>query len=194
MSTVRCFVAIPLPECIKGPLRDAVTEFKLSDRHWAAQKWVREDQWHVTLKFLGDVDESLIEELMSGLGLAAGSRAPFEIALRGIEPKPRGRARMIWAAFVDADGACGSLHEAVERATLGVGVPPDDRPFVPHATLCRARAPHRVSAEALIRANDAMSAPSSIMSVASYTLFASRLTPRGPIYSELATWDFDVAG
>lgn len=193
MSTQRCFVAIPLPACMREPLAEAVAALRHEDRHWDAQRWVDEAQWHVTLQFLGDVDEADIGRLIESLGAAVAGVTPFPLAVDGLRPSPGSRPRMIWAALTDVEGGCETLHARVERASLSIGVVPDERTFHPHVTLCRARDPRRVRGEALDAANALVRTSPPKMSVSSVTLFASRLTPHGPIHSELASWSLHEA-
>ncbi len=189
MSAVRCFVGVPLASCLSGPLVRACDAIKAADPAWRDEKWVAEENLHLTLKFLGSLDEGHVPALTEALGVAVGKTERFELPVAGIRAVPgTKRCRMLWAAWLDPDGTCASLAESVDRAALAFGIALEERAFKPHATLCRARRPRSLEASALNAAELVLSAAPQSMSVGTVTLFASRLTPRGPIYSELASW------
>lgn len=188
MATIRCFVGIPLPEHISQPLLVACEAIRSADPSWFDARWVAAQNLHVTLHFIGPVEESELGTLTRALD-AEVDFDPFELPLEGIAavPGPR-RARMIWGTLLDPEGACARLAEQVERAALAVGAAPDERAFKPHVTLCRAKRPQPLSAIALEDAQACLNGPGGKMSVARATLFSSRLSPRGPVYTALRDW------
>lgn len=188
MTEIRCFVGIPLVPCIADLLAEAVSVVRETDRSWRDEKWVPRENMHVTLKFLGNRPEDEVDALAEAVGDAVADLHAFDLPLSGLRavPQPR-RCRMLWASFLDPDGACAALAQSVDRAALSLGVEPDVRAFVPHATLCRARRPRPISERALEAASALISDVSGPMSVPSVTVFASRLTPRGPIYSPIGS-------
>lgn len=189
MSGLRCFVGVPLPACIADPVLRACSAVKRTDRSWSDEKWVAPENLHLTLEFLGTLPESSLPDLRAALGAAVVVLPRFELPFSGLAAAPGSRrARMLWATFLDPDGACARLAEAIERAALPFGVEAETRAFRPHVTLCRARRPHAVSDQALLAATDALEGAPEFMSVPSVSLFSSRLTPRGPIYTEIDTW------
>ena len=186
MSEVRTFVAIPLPDELKDAVADARDAFVGGDRAWRDQKWVSPENLHITLKFVGNVEASALDDLADAVASAVAAHAPFELPsseLRAV-PSPR-RATMLWLAFGDPDGACGLLAADIERATLAFGAKPDERAFSPHATLVRARSPRQVDTGALADAQAALSLAETTVSVDSVTLFSSELTRHGPVYTEV---------
>jgi len=132
---VRTFVAVLLPTELRNRL--AVEIDGLRD-HAAGVAWVAAENLHVTVKFLGGVDESRLAEIGAALGRAV--RVPaFEVGVRGLGAFPSAtRARVLWA------GAPGSppftaLAEEVDRALVAMGFAPEGRGFTPHVTLGRVR-------------------------------------------------------
>jgi 2'-5' RNA ligase len=188
VSGVRCFVGIPLPACVAEPVGRAAEAIRETDAAWRGEKWVREENLHVTLKFLGNLPEAESASLAEAVEDAVERHASFELALAGIHPIPQARrCRMLWLAFHDPNGACAALAECVSRVARAYGIDSDERPFSPHATLCRARRPKPVSRQALEVAENVLSSAPAAMSVPSVTVFTSRLTPRGPIYSPIGS-------
>ena len=102
------------------------------------------DNWHLTLRFLGDVPADSAARLRGALG-AGGLGKPFHVAFGafGAFPDPR-RARVLWAGVTDGSEPLGRLAEAVEGRVHRIGVPAEERPFSPHLTLSRFREPQDV--------------------------------------------------
>jgi len=189
MSAVRCFAGVTPDPTLRRTLascRDSVTSV---DPRWRDEKWVAFANLHLTLHFIGDVDESDLDTLTARLGQALDAHAPFELPFASVTASPNARsARMLWARFADPDGACERLAETVRRASEGFGESASHRAFAAHVTLCRARRPHALSHEAVAAATDLVTRNAPTMSVPSATLLASRLTPRGPVYTEIGMW------
>lgn len=122
LSTVRLFVALrPPPEAVA--LVDALPRAAVP-----RVRWTTAEQWHVTLRFLG---ESSADDVVAALRTATWPAVP-EAVLRG-ELRSFGR-ELLSAAVEGVDG----LARAVVDATAGLGVPPPERPFTGHLTLARA--------------------------------------------------------
>jgi 2'-5' RNA ligase len=145
--------------------------------------WVAPANLHVTLKFLGQVDQARLPELTAALREAVAQHRAFGLAVRGLGAFPTpARPRVIWAGLHDATGALAVLAASVDTALAYVGVPPDTRPFSGHVTLGRVREPRRQPglAEALARDADF-----GRVVVARVSLMRSELSPRGARYTEL---------
>lgn len=104
------------------------------------------ENWHITLRYLGAVDQLTYERFLGGLG-EVGERGPFPLGLGsvGAFPNPR-RATVVW---VGVDRGADALHDLAaicEEAAQGAGLAPEDRPFRPHLTLSRVRPPADVTA------------------------------------------------
>ena len=195
MSGVRCFVALELPPDIVGALLAAGGAIRGSAPEWRGEKWVAEENLHITLKFLGTLAEERIDPLRRALTDALADQARFTLRLADVRAVPTAkRCSMVWAAFHDdEDRACEVMAQRVNAAVADV-VEEEGRLFAPHVTLVRARKPHRLLRDALAAAHAALSCPDASMSVLSATLFASTLTRRGPIYERLAQWEFPSPG
>ena len=98
-------------------------------------RWQDDDQLHLTLRFIGEVDRPLAEDIAAALG---GVRhPPFEIALDGLGIFDRkGRRDALWAGVAPHD-ALATLHRKVDQALVRAGLPPEGRAYLPHITLAR---------------------------------------------------------
>ena len=104
-------------------------------------KWTDPDKIHLTLKFLGDTEESLLPALCDTLGAAAARTAPFEATSRGLGCFPRpSHPRVIWAGF-DAESAeaLRALQQPIDADLEELGIRPESRSYVPHVTLGRVK-------------------------------------------------------
>lgn len=123
---VRLFVAA-------WPSRDVCDVIAALDRpEHPAVRWTAPDQWHVTLRFLGEVPE---QELAA---LTAALRALADQPAVDVEVGPATQRLSRWVFVVPVTGL-GALGDAVVDATRSFGEPPDDRPFAGHVTVARAR-------------------------------------------------------
>jgi 2'-5' RNA ligase len=123
----RLFVGLTLPDMVRfrldivrGPIPGA--------------RWIEPENMHVTLRFVGDIDNRQADELVSFLdGI---SLPPFEVKVRDVGVFGGRDPRIIWAG-VDGGEPLAQLHRAIERATRMSGLPPETREFRPHVTLAR---------------------------------------------------------
>jgi 2'-5' RNA ligase len=181
---MRLFIAVPLPEGIRGALAAAVERLRLVAPGVA---WVAHSNLHVTLKFLGEVDPGRMTAIQTALGRAVAAVAPFDVRVRdlGAFPDPA-RARVVWAAIDDA-GALAALAARIDAALGEAGFPREDRPFAAHVTLGRVREPRRdpALAAALAEASDL---DFGLVRVDQVVLVRSELSPRGARYSTVDAW------
>src|SRR6185369_3311627 len=129
---MRLFIAIELPDHYKkalGELRTAIP----------GARWVAAEQIHLTLAFLGGVDEDTAGRLIAGL--AGIQAAKFELSLTGTGCFPnRQRPRVVWVGVKPEPGLTG-LAAMVRETVLACGIPLEERPFSPHLTLARLKFP-----------------------------------------------------
>src|SRR5262249_11470594 len=99
-------------------------------------------QLHFSLKFMAELDASLLSAAKAALEEAARGAAPFRLALEGLGTFPTGRpARVLWVGCGEGRAELVALAAAVEAAFTPAGVPPEERRFTPHVTLGRVRDP-----------------------------------------------------
>ncbi len=173
---VRLFVAIDLPEDIRERLRGPQEHLKKSS---ARLNPVDPALIHMTLKFIGEVDNDAVGKIISVLSTVTFS--PYVLRVTGIGSNNPRQPRVLWCDIADG-GASAVLHAQVEDVLLPLGIPRDDRPFRPHATLARVKQSDP-SLPGWIRAIP----PGDFggCTVQSFRLKKSTLTPRGPVYETL---------
>jgi RNA 2',3'-cyclic 3'-phosphodiesterase len=134
---VRAFVAVLLPDDVRARLAAAADELRVRA---SGLSWVRAENLHLTLRFLGEVDPVTLERVRQAVGAAASTVAPFTVSLGGLGGFPAGRSlRVLWAGVAAGGEELGALHAALESALTARGVPGEGRAFHPHVTLARAR-------------------------------------------------------
>jgi RNA 2',3'-cyclic 3'-phosphodiesterase len=135
---VRSFVAVLLPDGVRARLAAMVTELRSRAPAWA---WVKPDNLHLTLRFLGALEPAVLGRAEEAMRVAAASvQAPFTIELGGLGHFPAsGPPGVVWAGVVAGASELVRLQSALEAALAAQGLPGDGRAFHPHVTLARAR-------------------------------------------------------
>jgi len=183
---VRLFVAI---EIDPGVARKVATlEDELRGRAAAIAPrsritWVLSDRLHLTVRFIGEVDEGRARALADALTPPLAV-PPFDLDLGGVGTFPTsGPPRVIWIGHQSTQDALNIVEREVTARLAGCGVPPEDRAFRPHLTLGRVRDVAGLRAKPLLDGFEARQFGTS--RVDAITLFESRLSPKGPTYVPL---------
>jgi 2'-5' RNA ligase len=171
---IRTFIAVELPERFIPEIERIESVLKAPGIKLVEPKLV-----HITLKFLGDITEDKVEQIVSAL--SGINCEPFEARIRGVGvfPKPS-YIRVIW---LGSEGNFDTLHKEAERV-LSPFKFEKDRNFSPHATLARVKMPGEKS-ELLEKIKKLEKLDLGTMKVDSISLKKSTLTPNGPIYETL---------
>ena len=140
---------------------------------------VKPDSIHITLKFLGEIDEKTLGRVREALSLIRFE--PFEISVGGVKGNPPPAPRVIWSNVRDG-GGCGRLFALVEEALAPLGIPKERRAYTPHATLARVK---RFDPSLLPAVKDLASEEFGSCPVRCIKLKKSILTPTGPIYEDI---------
>jgi RNA 2',3'-cyclic 3'-phosphodiesterase len=185
---VRLFVALEIPPTV----RDNFAEFMKQPRLLASQaRWVRPENLHVTLKFVGETPSAKLGAIRAAL---AGVRSPQAVTIKfrslGFFPSEK-RARVFWAGM-EASPNLKTLAADIEAATGKLGIAPEQRPFSPHLTLARFE-PRGLPEElrAPIQENAAREFGS--LAAKEFHLIESKLKPSGAEYTTLESFPFVVA-
>ena len=136
---IRAFIAIDLPPTIKQSLAATIEQLRatLPGREYG---WVRPEGIHLTLKFLGNVDESHAPTIAEAVGAAVEGIAPFDLRLDATGTFPPGRRPgVVWAGLSGDLDALSAIQAPIESAMAGLGFAPERRDFRPHLTLARIR-------------------------------------------------------
>ena len=149
--------------------------------------WVASENFHITVKFLGGIDEARVRAVSEALHAAATGRHAFdlEIVSLGAFPSPT-RPRVLWAGVAEGAAPLAALAAAVDDALAPLGYPRETRGFAAHVTLARVREPRRTPALA-----DALAAAATRrfgrLTIEHIALMRSELSPRGARYTALST-------
>ena len=167
----RLFVAIRPPAAIRAILLGAMGGI-------SGARWQNEDQLHLTLRFIGDVDRHGAGDVHAALGTIHQPR--FDIALNGIGAfDRRGWPDAVWAGVAPHE-PLKALHKKVDAALTRVGVAPDQRAFLPHITLARLKRGSGTVGN-LLESSGGLTSPS--FPVDHIALYESTLTPDGAVYT-----------
>ena len=173
----RLFVAIDLPEEVKNAVA-AIGRDLPGARH------VTREQLHLTLRFIGEVDDEMLNAIRTALTEVTGTS--FPLTLRGVGHFPPGKQpRVLWVGL-EKSAPLLELQQEVEQALNKAGIPPEERNFSPHLTLARLKEtpPDKVAhLEERYRDFDAGTFP-----VAEFYLYSSTLTRAGAIHMREATY------
>lgn len=100
-------------------------------------RWIDPENYHITLRFIGDIDERMADDVCSILG-DARRRNPLAITIGGLDTFGGGKPRTVFAR-ASGNGELGELQAEQERLLRQVGLEPERRKFIPHVTLARLR-------------------------------------------------------
>jgi 2'-5' RNA ligase len=201
---IRAFLAVELSQELQDKLGTFQQEFKRSIASEIQQdvriSWVQPAKIHLTIKFLGDMDEQVIDPLSGAIAQAIGSQPSVIVPLERLGAFPRPQSpRVLWVGPSEnwERGAEGKrvtdLHGAIEQACEGLGFLRETKRFSPHVTLARIKAGEHHVGGALVKSG-VLDRPLSLGSLAveSVVLMKSELKPTGSVYTTL--WDVRLNG
>jgi len=181
-ETIRTFIAFELPPSVIFLLQEVQQELK---RLKIRARWVRPENIHLTLKFLGDVNPDDIHKIGTAMACAAIDCLPITLSVRGIGVFPGiKRPRVIWVGLDGDTQSLLALQSRLEQKLAGAEFPKDKRSFKAHLTMGRIK---QTANPAVIRQ---MIADYAKLSSEEFTfnqviLFKSDLKPSGAVYSKL---------
>lgn len=181
-GSLRCFVAVGVSDDVRTRLETVTERLRSAVSN---VKWVEPHNYHLTVKFLGQIPRGLIPSVSQGLKAASERSFSFSIELQGIGAFPDiRRPRVIWAGIASGTGEFRKLWEAVEEELSHRGFEREPKGFSPHLTLGRIRHP---GASAPQFAELARSSQDSLgkIEVNELLLMESHLSPKGPEYRVL---------
>jgi 2'-5' RNA ligase len=194
---IRVFLAVELSQELRAELADVQQELKQKiepemNRNMRIS-WVQPDKIHLTIKFLGDMDEQVIDPLLGAVEQAIRSQRSVNVPLErlGAFPRPH-NPRVLWVGPSEnwEQGVEGKrvteIHGAIEQACESLGFLREAKPFSPHLTLARVKTGERHSGVALAKSG-VLDRPISLGSLAveSVVLMKSDLKQTGSVYTRL---------
>jgi len=173
---LRLFVGIEFPPELK--LRLSLLQSGI-----AGAKWVDPGNFHLTLRFIGEVDEGTAADVDEAL-LRLKAR-PFSVQLSGVGVFGGDKLRTLWVG-VEREAALSTLQGKIEQALIRAGLPPEPRKFSPHVTLARLRDPRRHELQDYLAAHAQFRAEP--LRVERFSLIASYPTKAGSVYEDQADY------
>ncbi len=141
MSRIRTFVAVDIEAAVRRRARELIQTLGGTT---TAVRWVDSNDLHLTLKFLGDVEDKDIYSVCQAVGSAVCDLKPFHAFCRGVSAFPSlQRPRTIWLGLEDPAAQLTTLQGRVEEALANLGFPRKHRKFCPHVTIGRVDIRHR---------------------------------------------------
>jgi 2'-5' RNA ligase len=200
---IRAFLAVELPDDLRTGLGQVQQDLKHRlSRSFSKDiriSWVQPAAIHLTIKFLGDMDEQLIDPLRAAIEQAAEGRPAIQIPLErfGLFPRPQ-QPRVLWVGPPEPWERSGEaerlaeLHRVVEEGCRSMGFAPDNRPLSPHLTLARIKEGERQVGQALAKSG-VLDLPLAIgrLEINAIVLMKSDLRSAGPVYTKL--WEIRYA-
>jgi RNA 2',3'-cyclic 3'-phosphodiesterase len=187
-NEIRSFIAIELPTEVREQID--ILRDKLKNNVHVPGSWVKTENIHLTLKFLGNVPENRISKMGDILIDISRNTASFYIELDALGAFPTIRhPRILWIGLSGDIPELLSLQKNIDKTLNDIGFPLENRPFSPHLTLCRIKEDlSPVLCNSLNNAFSTISVENKIrFQVNEFILFKSQLTPSGSIYSRLFT-------
>jgi RNA 2',3'-cyclic 3'-phosphodiesterase len=168
MTMIRLFTALDIPAGIQDRLYDMAREI-------SEARSVPRQQLHLTLKFIGEVPEEMLQSIREAM--AAVSVAPFNLALQGMGRFPaRGPARIVWAGC-KAESRLQQLFSALEEVLEPLGIARERRNYFPHITIARLKHPSPAALREFLERHAAFA--TGLFEVQCFSLYSSRLTSQG---------------
>lgn len=178
--SIRCFVGIPLPENYQSGLGDIRQDWeKELDSRIA---WTKQGNWHLTLYFLGEISEGILEDVKTRLDRVDMEKFSLQARGGGFFP-PNREPRVVWLGVHKGGQECAELASKVENALLPLGFEKSKKEFRPHLTLGRVKKNKKDNWRNLQKYLNQIDWPE--VAVDSFVLWQSELTTQGPVYKRI---------
>jgi 2'-5' RNA ligase len=186
MKTIRTFIAIPLGDEV---LRKAIRMIERLKQPSDGIKWVPTDNLHLTLKFLGEVDNTEVPAVCNVVHDVCADRDPFELHFAGTDGFPSiDRPRVLYIKIEDTAGALTDIVSELEDQYADLGFKRESRDYTPHLTIGRTKGGSRRAGEDVIkRLRSEDQTEIGAMLADSVHVIASFLDKRGPTYQVMDT-------
>jgi RNA 2',3'-cyclic 3'-phosphodiesterase len=181
-GAIRTFLCIEIPDTIKARIGDLQRALKQIE---ARVSWVKPENIHLTLKFLGAVPASRIPSVCEAVSRAASHNSTFEVEVSGTGCFPSVRnPRVLWVGLTNLPNELRQLHKNLEDELAGRGFPRDSKRFAPHLTIGRIRSPE--GAPIVARELIEVGFESALAPATRVIVMRSDLRPTGSLYTPQA--------
>ena len=182
MAAVRTFIAIRLHDSLQNAVSEIIDKLASTN---AKVKWVEPENVHLTLKFLGNVEEERLPEVYEACERAAKGVAPIDIEMRALGCFPDTKSpRIVWLGIERGADALKRLQERVESELRATGFPKEDKPFRAHLTLGRVKGKQKLAALCRLL-EEKRNVFVGTMRAEKISVMKSKTMPAGPVYTEL---------
>jgi RNA 2',3'-cyclic 3'-phosphodiesterase len=182
---IRSFIAIDIPAGVKNMIAEAQFELKKTE---AAVKWVKPDIIHLTLKFLGNIEEDQIQPIKEKMIESAAGIPSFSMDVTHVGVFPNLRyPRVIWIGLEEKSGKLLTLQKNIEKNLESLGFDPEGRGFSPHLTIGRVKSAKGRGRLVNMLESKQNSHFNESISVNEVNVMKSELKVTGPIYTILET-------
>lgn len=186
---MRVFVAIEISDEMREQLENFKKNFSKFSETTKKIKWIKPDNFHLTLKFFGEIEEERLPLLKTSLSKSITNQNPFMLDVKGVGCFPDlRRPRVLWAGIQQGSDTLKTLAEAVEKSSVSAGFPPSDKPFSAHLTIARFQMPPEQAFLEKIKQYESFSFGR--IAVNKMNLIQSKLSPAGPHYTVLEEFLF----
>jgi 2'-5' RNA ligase len=183
-ETWRVFCAIELPALVREKISEHITRLRATAPDSAAS-WGRPENVHLTLKFVGEIPSSRVNNLTEAAANAVAGCSPFEIVIRNTGSFPKlGTPRVFWIGVDDNSGRLAQLQAKLDDECLQFGFAKEARAFNPHLTIARGRKPQ--GARALAAAHKEIGFASTELCVKELVVIRSELSNTGSNYTAIS--------
>ena len=180
----RVFCAIDLAASVRAKVIRQINRLRQAVPN-AQASWSREENIHLTVKFLGEIQTSRLSDLSHAVARAVAHFSPFQITLEGSGVFPKhGTPRVLWIGVRDESGKFAEFHTRLEEACAREGFAREERPFHPHLSIARLRKPQ--GARALAAAHKEMLFEPADVAVAELLVIRSELSNAGSRYTVIS--------
>lgn len=190
---MRLFVALETPAEVRDAFAVLIQELRAADSSFSKSRarWVRPENLHVTLKFIGHVDTGRLDAIRAALA-DVRSESPIALRFRGLGFFPSGkRPRVFWAG-IEGSSNLAPLTSEIDARLKKLGIAGETREFAPHLTLARFDPPGISDGLSAIAQENA-AREFGIVRTGDFHLFESKTRPGGAEYSRLASFLFTKA-
>jgi len=188
---LRLFIALELPETVRGRLAAIRSRFRKPE---SQMRWVRADHFHVTLKFIGEVTDENIQNITEALQTVQRD-SPVQFCFRGLGWYWNAKGFGMLYGKIEGGDSLAALAGQVEKSLQPLGMPPEEREYLPHLTLARCKAVQHhlrshVPGDIVTVTKELEAFEFGTLTAQEFHLIESRLGPSGPTYLTVASFPF----